>query len=163
MGRILRARGRHGEMIARFNSSQPGRAERLKQVTLARGEAQASFRVERLWYHQGRTVLKLAGVDSISDAETWRGAAICILPEERIPAAAGEYLHEDLIGCVLETAGGPVGVVRAVEDYGGAPLLRLERPGGGELLVPFARSICREIDVAAKRIRAELPEGLTEL
>jgi 16S rRNA processing protein RimM len=150
-------------MIAEFDSAQPGRAERLQHVTLARADRHARFRIERLWHHDGRPVLKLAGVDSISDAEIWAGAAICVQADERIQPAAGEYLHQDLIGCVLENAAGQIGVVRAVEDYGGAPLLRVEKPAGGELLVPFARSICREIDVAAKRIRAELPEGLTEL
>ena len=31
------------------------------------------------------------------------------------------------------------------------------------VLIPFANAICREIDVARKIIRVELPEGLTEL
>ena len=31
------------------------------------------------------------------------------------------------------------------------------------MLVPFANAICREIDVARKIIRAELPEGLADL
>ena len=50
----------------------------------------------------------------------------------------------------------------AVQEYGGAPLLEVDA-GGREILVPLARSICREIDVARKIIRADLPEGLTEL
>ena len=163
MGRIVRARGRHGELIAGIDSSQPGRAERLQQVTLVLPGREQTLRVERLWYHDGRPIFKFAGIDSISDAEAWRGAAICIPAEERVQPDEGEYLHADLVGCVVEAQGGPVGVVRAVDDHGGAPLLRVETPDGRELLIPFARAICREIDVAAKRIRAELPEGLTEL
>ncbi len=54
-------------------------------------------------------------------------------------------------------------MVTGVEDYGGPPLLEVEAEDGREILVPFARSICREIDVAAKVIRVELPEGLLEL
>jgi ribosomal 30S subunit maturation factor RimM len=33
----------------------------------------------------------------------------------------------------------------------------------GEILIPFAVDICVEIDVAAKRIRIDPPEGLLEL
>jgi len=33
----------------------------------------------------------------------------------------------------------------------------------GGLLIPFVRSICVEIDPAAKRIAVELPEGLKDL
>ena len=54
-------------------------------------------------------------------------------------------------------------MVRGVEDYGGPSLLRVETADGREILIPFARSVCREIDVAAKIIRADLPQGLTEL
>ena len=49
-----------------------------------------------------------------------------------------------------------------VEAYGGAPLLKLEAADGREILIPFARSICKVIDVASKTIRVELPEGLLE-
>jgi ribosomal 30S subunit maturation factor RimM len=38
--------------------------------------------------------------------------------------------------------------------------VRLE--DGRDVLVPFSRSICKEIDVAAKNIRADVPEGLLD-
>ena len=57
----------------------------------------------------------------------------------------------------------PLGMVRGVEEYGGRPVLRVEKSGGGEMLIPFAGAICREIDVARKIIRVDLPEGLTDL
>jgi len=53
-----------------------------------------------------------------------------------------------------------IGVVRSIEEYGGPAVLKLETPAGAELLVPFARAICREIDTGQKVIRAWLPEGL---
>jgi ribosomal 30S subunit maturation factor RimM len=31
------------------------------------------------------------------------------------------------------------------------------------MLIPFVHAMCREIDVARKIIRVELPEGLTDL
>jgi ribosomal 30S subunit maturation factor RimM len=49
--------------------------------------------------------------------------------------------------------------VTAWDDGGGSGLLVVN----GDLLVPFARSICVEIDPAAKRIAVELPEGLKDL
>ena len=49
-----------------------------------------------------------------------------------------------------------------MEDFGGGPLLEVKMADGREVLVPFARSICKEIDVAGKTIRAEVPEGLLD-
>jgi ribosomal 30S subunit maturation factor RimM len=55
--------------------------------------------------------------------------------------------------------GESLGRVEGWEDSGGVGLLAVE----GGLLVPFARSICVEIDPAVRRIVVELPEGLKDL
>jgi 16S rRNA processing protein RimM len=165
VGRILRERGRIGEVTAEIYSSQPGRAEKLKDVVLSLGGLKRPIQVERLWYHNGRPVFKFFGIDSISDAETWRGADLLAPESERARPEQGEYSHADLIGCEIRASAGEqtVGIVRGIEDYGSQILLRVEKTAGGEMLVPFANAICREIDVARKIIRTELPEGLAEL
>ena len=164
VGRLKRSRGNRGELLAEIYSSQPGRAERLRQVRLEKDGLNRTAQVERVWYHDGRPVLKFAGVDSISEAEKLQGAEILVEEDERARPEEGEYSHEDLIGCVLRSEDdAALGVVRGIEEYGGPPLLRVETGDGRELLIPFAREICREIDVAAKVIRAKLPEGLLDL
>jgi 16S rRNA processing protein RimM len=79
------------------------------------------------------------------------------------PLAAGTYYEHQLEGCRVETMGGEVvGTVRRVE--GGAGGSRLVVEGArGEVEVPLAQEICREIDVAAGIIRVDPPEGLLEL
>jgi 16S rRNA processing protein RimM len=80
---------------------------------------------------------------------------------ERTELAPGEFFQSDLVGCevVDRKSGERVGRVEAWQDGGGSGLLVVE----GGLLIPFARSICVEIDVQARRIVVELPEGLREL
>jgi len=165
VGRLDRPRGNRGELAGEIYSTQPGREEKLKEVRLEAGGRQKLVRVERIWRHEGRPVFKFTGIDSISAAEEWRDADVLVPWAERAGPGAGEYSHEELIGCrvVRAATGETVGEVRAVDDYGGAPLLALKAADGHEVLIPFARSICREIDAAAKIIRVELPEGLTEL
>jgi 16S rRNA processing protein RimM len=165
VGRIFRERGRIGELTAEIYSSQTGRAEKLKDVVLSLAGLKRPVQVERLWYHNGRPVFKFVGIDSISDAEIWRGADLLAPESERARPEPGEYSHADLIGCEVRTflAVEPLGIVRGIEDYGSQILLRVEKTAGGEMLVPFVNAICREIDVARKIIRAELPEGLAEL
>ena len=50
----------------------------------------------------------------------------------------------------------------AFSTAGTAPLLRILAPEG-ELLIPFAEEICRQVDLEKKQIRVRLPEGLREL
>jgi 16S rRNA processing protein RimM len=148
--------------LAEIYSSQPGRAEKLKEVKLDLNGRERSAQIEEVWYHDGKTVLKFAGIDSIDDAEEWAGADVLVPESERALPEEGEYSHADLIGCSV-VGDRPIGVVKGVEDYGGPPLLKLEAPDGREILVPFARAICKEIDVENKIIRVDLPEGLVEL
>ena len=163
VGRLFKAWGIRGELGAEIYSSHPGRAEKLRDVVLERADGKTrAARVERVWWHDGRPVFKFEGIDSISDAEPWAGADILVADAERELPEEGAFSHADLIGCVLWNRNEKVGSVRAIEDYGGGPLLDVKLDSGGEVLVPFTLTICKEIDVAAKTIRAELPEGLLE-
>jgi 16S rRNA processing protein RimM len=163
VGRLFKARGNRGELTGEIYSSQPGRAEKLRDVVLelADGKTRPS-RVEEIWWHDGRPVFKFEGIDSISDAEHWAGADVLVADAEREKPEEGAYSHADLLGCVLWNRDVKAGVVQAVEDFGGGPLLEVKLEDGREVLVPFARSICKEIDVAAKAIRAEVPDGLLD-
>jgi 16S rRNA processing protein RimM len=165
VGRLIRTRGIRGELVAEIYSLRPGRADELKGVMLDLNGRRREAVVERVWVHDGRTVFKFAGIDSIDQAEEWAGADLLVPEAERVRAEEGEFFHADLIGCAVigKDAMQPIGVVTAVEEFGGPPLLKVAAPDGRQILIPFALSICREIDVAAKKIRVELPEGLLEL
>jgi 16S rRNA processing protein RimM len=163
VGRLFKAWGLRGELGAEIYSSHPGRAEKLKEVVLElAGGKTRSVRVERVWWNGDRPVFKFEGIDSMSDAEPWAGADMLVADSERELPEEGAYSHADLIGCVLWNRDAMVGEVRKVEDFGGGPLLDVKLVDGREVLVPFTLSICKEIDVAAKTIRAELPEGLLD-
>ena len=162
VGRLIRPRGNRGELIAEIYSSKPDRAEKLVNVTLDLNGRARLFAVEQVWFHDGKPIFKLAGIDSIDDAAEWAGADMLVPDSERALPEQGEFSHAELIGCAL-VCGEPVGTVVGIEEFGGPPLLRVKRQDGREILVPFAKAICREIDVENKVIRAELPEGLLEL
>ncbi len=84
---LLRPQGRRGELIAEIFTDFPDRfAQRPAVFLQAHGAASGSQRpapprpmtVEAHWLHKGRIVLKLQGIDSISDAETLRGLDVVI-------------------------------------------------------------------------------------
>lgn len=125
----------------------------------------AELEVERVWMHGGRLIFKFVGVDSISDAEKLEGFEVTIPAEERAELPAGEFYHSDLVGCEVVDliSRRSFGVVTGWQEHGGPALLVVQSAEGKEILIPFARAICKEIDPAARRIGVELPEGLDEL
>jgi 16S rRNA processing protein RimM len=152
-----------GEFIAALDSDDPSRAERLQKILLRTASKEALFTVAEVWFHDARPILRFAGIDSISAAEPWEHAEILVAPEDRVELDPGAYFDADLIGCSVEQAGSVLGVVVGVEHFGAHPTLVVTSTAGREFLVPFVRALCPEIDVTAKRIRVELPDGLVDL
>ena len=156
IARILRPRGNKGELAAIPLSANP---ERVDHVFVNGAE----YEIENVWRHGDRIVFKFRGIDSISAAEPFSGADVSIPREQRAELPQGEYYQTDLIGCSVVTRDGEVlGVLEAWQDYGGPPLLQV-KSGDRELLIPFAKSICIEIDVMNRKIIVDLPEGLKDL
>lgn len=152
-------RGNKGELTAIALSSKPERFQSLQDVFLF-GEGQ-KLQVESVWEHDGKPIFKFRGIDSISDAQPLQGAEVRVPIEQRAQLEPGEFFQSDLIGCevVEKDSGKSLGRVAKWQDGGGSGLLELE----DGLLIPFARSICVDIDPPARRIVVELPEGLKEL
>jgi 16S rRNA processing protein RimM len=164
VARLGRAWGNRGGLIATSLSSRPERFHELGEVFLFRGEAPVEterFQVESVWQHAGAWIFKFRGVDTISDAERLEHAEVRIPLAERPDPAQGEHYLSDLMGCEVRerASGASLGVVTGWQDTGGVGLLEV----AGKFLIPFARSICVEIDTGAKRILVDLPEGLKDL
>jgi len=119
------------------------------------------------WLHKGGVVLHFSGVDSISAAETLNGLIVAIPLAERAPLADGEVYIADLIGCTLYDIAGPapvlVGKIEDVDRTAGPVALLIVRGATDEILIPFAKSYLRTLDLAAKRVEMALPEGLADL
>ncbi|MBZ5724077.1 MAG: ribosome maturation factor RimM [Acidobacteriia bacterium] len=158
-----KTRGNRGEVTALALSSKPERYQALREVYLFGGHTPATgqmFEVESVWFHDATLIFKFRWVDTITDAERLAGAEVRVPASQRAPLDAGEFFQSDLIGCevVDRRTGESLGQVSAWQEGGGAGLLVV-----GDLLIPFARAICVEIDPARKRIAVELPEGLKDL
>ncbi len=161
---IGRPRGNKGELSAISTTDVPGRLENLKQaqVHLPDGTDVAVI-VENAWFHKDHWVLKFSGVDSIDEADRFRGGDLWLPREERGRLPEGQYFQSDLFGCLLVTeTGETVGKVEGFAQYGG-PLLLQVQAKGREVLIPFVPEICRTVDLDERKIVAALPEGLLEL
>jgi 16S rRNA processing protein RimM len=142
----------------------PGRLESLKQANISLKDG-SSERVEIVdaWPHKGDWVLKLAGVDSIADADRFRGADLWVPVSERAILPDGEFFRSDLIGCTVidRSTAACIGVVENWQDYGGPPLMQVSASGRA-ILIPFVAAGC-EVNFAERTIRTDLPAGLLDL
>ena len=163
LAELVRARGNRGEIAVNDLTTGPERFTELGSVTLLAPDdaVKGEFEIEEAWDHNGFTILKFKGIDSINDAEKLRGFRAAIRPSRRRPLEAGEFFFGDLVGCqVIDAKNQTVyGRVAAVQEQGGPGLLELE----DGLLIPFVKDICVGIKPEEGRIEVILPDGLVEL
>ena len=134
-----------------------------RSVTVVRGGVQEGFEIEFSRKQHGRLILKLRGIDSISEVENRVGAEVSVSEDQIPPALQGTFYTFHLKGCVVITTDGEsVGMVTDVLDNGGTPILKVDGQDG-EVLIPFAQAYLRDIDLGQRRIEVDLPEGLRDL
>ena len=173
IARVAKTQGRKGEVAATLHTDFPELFEtRRRLFALCEGGAgrpggadgvpRRDLQLEAHWFHKGMVVLKFAGVESISDAETLVGCEIQVPRSERAELGENEFYVSDLAGCRVTDSGREIGRVKDVQfGAGEAPLLVIE--GGKELLVPFAAAYIEKIDLEQRQLSLKLPEGMLEL
>ena len=165
IARIVKTRGLRGELVADLLTDFPERFEGLTDVTVrpVGGGSGRELKIEKFWFQKGRVILKFAGLDTVEDAEPLRDSDVCIDESEAAELEEDEFFDWQLAGCRVETIGGEsIGEVREVMRTGGTELLVVDGEAGREYLIPFAGSICTDVDVENKIIRVDPPEGLLE-
>jgi 16S rRNA processing protein RimM len=168
LARLVRPRGRHGEVLADLLTDFPERFAERKRLFLLASETEhipaREVTLERHWLHKGRVVLKFSGVVSIDEAESLRGLLVAIPASERaLPAEDAVYIG-DLIGCdIIDIASASVNIGKVVDMDREAGLLVVQPPHGEEVLIPFAKAYLVEVKVASKRIEMRLPAGLLDI
>lgn len=164
LARVLKTQGRRGEVAVELYSDVPGRfAAGMRLFAVSEDGGRRELSLADVWPHKGHLVLKFAGIDSISAAEELIGCELQVPEGERAPLEQGWTYVRDLIGCVVFDGAREVGKVIDVQSGAGEAVLLIVQAGKTELAVPFAEAYLREVDLAQKRIRMALPEGMLEL
>ena len=163
IAKLVKPRGLRGEIVADVLTDFPERFENLKSVLLVRPNGETSeIEIEKFWFQKNRIILKFANFDSIEAAETLRGCEICVNETEAVELEADEFFDWELEGCAVETVEGErIGTVKELMRTGGTELLVVAGEAK-EYLIPFAETICTEVDVENKLIRVDAPEGLLD-
>lgn len=121
------------------------------------------FEIEALNHYKKTYLLKLEGIDNLEQADRFAGAEIFVREKDLHPLEEDQFYHFQIIGCSVRTqAGEKVGIVEdlfIIRDN----ILLVVREGKKEILIPFSRSICPEVNLSRKEIVVDPPEGLLDL
>jgi 16S rRNA processing protein RimM len=161
VGRIVRPQGHRGQVVVAPETDFG--ADRFRQgavVYAMRAGQIAELRVTASREFQGRWIVGFDRVTSMNEAEAMRGLDLRIAESDLRRLDDGTFYVHDLVGCRVETVNGQiVGNVEDVHVGPAAPILTVQGDAG-EVLVPFVDAICRRVDLAARLIVIDPPQGL---
>jgi len=119
--------------------------------------------VEGLWPHKGMLVLKFAGVDSMSEAETLIGSELQVPSSERAELEPGWTYVSDLVGCAVFDHGREIGILEDVQFGAGEAPLLIVGDGTKKVEIPFAEAYLDGVDLPRKQLRMKLPDGMLDV
>jgi 16S rRNA processing protein RimM len=170
VGRVRRAHGIHGEVVVEPLTDAPDAVfapgRRVFAGTMNGDPAPDRRELvveESRPFKGGGWIVAFAGLADRNEAERWRGRYFLAPSSELQPASGDEvYLH-DLFGLSVVHAGSaePIGEVTDVYEVPQGIMLDVTRPTGS-VLIPFRPEVVTRVDLAARQILVDPPEGLIE-
>lgn len=163
VARIAKAHGIRGEVVLDSFSDVEGRLEETGTFLLMhRGNVLRTLVVKSRRFFGGRHVVQFADVPDRTEAEKLRGMDLAVPGDKIGTLPPDQYFVHDLIGMTVRLKDGrEIGTVKDVVRTGGVDLL--EVGGRKDVLIPFAESICVEVDPERRQITVDPPEGLLQL
>jgi 16S rRNA processing protein RimM len=167
IARAVRTRGLKGEIVADLLTDFPERFDDVAELIVVPGHSGApqTLTLENYWFQNDRVILKFAGYDTVEQAQAIVGLDLAVPESERVSLAEDEFYDWELEGCAvyMKKSGDAVGTVREVMRTGGVALLVVSDEHRVEHLIPMAKDIVAEIDLEAKKIIIDPPDGLLDL
>lgn len=159
VGAVAGAFGVRGEVRLKSFCADPAAIETYGPLSTEDGR---SFDVSITRQIPNGFAATLSGVTTKEAADALRGQRL-FAPRDRLPPAGeDEFYHADLVGMqVVDTGGTVLGQVKAVLNHGAGDILELNTPRG-LVFLPFTRAAVPTVDLAARRLVADPPEGLLD-
>ena len=160
VGAIAGSYGVRGEVRLKSFCAVPEDIEGYSPLTSDPGTQSYSVQLTR--QIKNGFAARLGGVTTKEQADALRGVQLFARRDQLPGLPDDEYYHTDLIGLeVCDTGGTLLGTVKSVQNHGAADLLEIQTPGGSAtVLVPFTLAVVPTVDMAARRIVADPPDGL---
>ena len=165
-GRIIGAHGIRGELKVVPLTDDSRRFLKMKDCYLCgpKLENLTPAKAKSARIDKTNVLLKLEGVEDRDKAESLKGTYIAVSRADAVPLKKDSYYIADLIGLdISEDERGHLGKVCDCYETGANYILEIKRDKPKNLLLPFLKQFCYEVNVEEGYIKCRLPEGLYEL
>lgn len=160
IGQIVSTHGVRGEVRLNPWCDSPDFVKRIKTVYLDEN-GEKSIAVESARPHGNVVILKLSGINSIDEAQSYRNTVLFMKREDaKLPS--NTWFVEDLIGCTVMESGTDrvYGTVTDVQKYPANDVWTVRSKDGRETLIPAIKSLEINVDLESKTVFIKALRGL---
>lgn len=163
LGQIVNTYGIKGFLKIVHYTDNIKRFDNLKEVYIEKDKKLEKKQIEEVKYHNQVVLLKFTHVDTIEEAETYKGAYIKIDRKEAINLPKNSYFIIDLLESEVWTLEKKyIGKVIDVFKTGSNDVYVVKNELGKQILLPAIKSVIKHVDIENKKIIVELMKGLEE-
>jgi 16S rRNA processing protein RimM len=161
IGKIINVRGLQGELkIASLTDFPLLRYRKGNTVYLEKNGQYVPLIVKQARHEPGLDFIQFQDHLDINLVQGWMGLFLYAKKDE-IRLKAGNFYHEDLIGMTITTDTNLiVGKVSAIERMANRALLRMQREGNSDVLIPFIEPFIVDVNLESKVICVRFVEGM---
>ena len=161
IGQIVNTSGLKGILKIKPFTDDIKKFSNLKTIYIKTKNGLTEFKIEQVRYVKNMVMLKLAGIDTVEEAEKYRNLYIKILRDKEEELEEGSYYVVDILGCKVNTdANQELGKIVDVFQTGSNDVYVVKDEQGKQILLPAIKEVIKNVDVKNKIITVHLLEGL---
>ncbi len=149
IGKIINTFGIKGEIkVYPYNNL----IDEVKELTISNKK----YEIEKIRYQKNIAIIKLKGLDDISEAEKFKGTILEIDKAEAPELPENTFYVKDIIGLDVYTDEGKyLGKIDDVFNTGANDIYSI-----GEILLPATEEVIKQIDIENKKMIVHILKGL---
>ncbi len=161
IGQIVNTSGLKGVLKIKPFTDDIKKFSNLKTIYIKTKNGLTEFKIEQVRYVKNMVMLKLAGIDTVEEAEKYRNLYIKILRDQEEELEEGSYYVVDILGCKVNTdANQELGKIVDVFQTGSNDVYVVKDEQGKQILLPAIKQVIKNVDIKNKIITVHLLEGL---
>lgn len=161
IGQIVNTSGLKGILKIKPFTDDIKKFSNLKTIYIKTKSGLTEFKIEQVRYVKNMVMLKLAGIDTVEEAEKYRNLYIKVLRDQEEELEEGSYYVVDILGCKVNTdANQELGKIVDVFQTGSNDVYVVKDEQGKQILLPAIKQVIKNVDIKNKIITVHLLEGL---
>ncbi len=164
IGKIINTHGLKGEVKVVPWTDNADDMEAVSTVYVDFAGEKKKLTVQNIRYQKNNLIVKFHEINSIDEAELYKGLVISAERAELGELEEGVYYIADLIGLRAEDEEGKfIGTIKDVFNTGANDIYEIEREGKKPLLLPVIDETVLEVNIPEGFVKIHILDGLEEL